>query len=570
MFVFYFQGAQGDDPITAGIKLAPMALGMLVASPLAGAWADRYGSRTLSALGMLVSAAALAAMTTLEVHTPYWQSTLWLALVGIGSGMFNSPNTAAMMGAVPAYRRGVAAGARMMLQNTGAVISIAFVMAIITAAVPKDLLLAIFSGVTTGLSDARLEPFIHNMHTALWVLAATSLAGAFVSTAAAGHSRTVAEPVDGLNRVGWGQVSPVQRHATVGRNAPASYGAGGCQDRWRWVLGWLWRSSAAHLMPTELSISLSPEPTAGATARVALRERFGDLLRRATFADLELVVSELVTNAVEHGNGTIRVELTHTDRELRGFVSDRGSGFAYELREFGDTQDEWARAGDRRRPRHAMGHPPRQHAGLVRDQPSRNVIISSRLVRSKMRWTSGRRLHDHEPEALCRGARVLVQEDGDAARREERALGQVDHELLVAGLERGDGRDQVGRGGDVELARDRDGGDRPVAIRVDRELGRLELCRSSGLHPGRDDTQVVAHLVADVRVEVGQQPADHRGGVRAGQLPQHRGEALLAEELAARPVRLGDAVGVEQQPGPGVELRLAGVTVERGGHAERR
>ena len=56
VFVFYYQGAQGDDPITAGIKLAPMALGMLVASPLAGIWADRRGSRTLAALGMLVSA----------------------------------------------------------------------------------------------------------------------------------------------------------------------------------------------------------------------------------------------------------------------------------------------------------------------------------------------------------------------------------------------------------------------------------------------------------------------------------------------------------------------------------
>ena len=68
-------------------------------------------------------------------------------------------------------------------------------MAIITAAVPKDLLLAIFSGVTTGLSDARLEPFIHNMHTALWVLAATSLAGAFVSMLRPVTPRTVAEPV---------------------------------------------------------------------------------------------------------------------------------------------------------------------------------------------------------------------------------------------------------------------------------------------------------------------------------------------------------------------------------------
>jgi MFS family permease len=181
VFVFYFQGAQGDDAVTAGIKLTPMAVGMLVASPLAGMWADRHGSRTLSAAGMLISAVGLAAMTTLQVDSPYWQSTLWLALVGIGSGMFNSPNTAAMMGTVPANRRGIAAGARMMLQNTGAVLSIAFVLAIITAAVPKDVLFKIFSGLASGLSQADLDPFIQNMHTALWVLAATSVVGAGVS-----------------------------------------------------------------------------------------------------------------------------------------------------------------------------------------------------------------------------------------------------------------------------------------------------------------------------------------------------------------------------------------------------
>ena len=181
VFVFYFQGAQGDDPITAGLKLTPMALGMLVASPLAGIWADRHGSRALAAGGMVVSAVALALMTTLEPHSPYWQSSLWLALVGIGSGMFNSPNTAAMMGTVPEHRRGISAGARTMLQNTGAVISIAFVLAIVTAAVPKTVLFQIFSGLASGLSDAKLAPFIANMHTALWVLAATSLAGAVVS-----------------------------------------------------------------------------------------------------------------------------------------------------------------------------------------------------------------------------------------------------------------------------------------------------------------------------------------------------------------------------------------------------
>src|SRR3954451_8320898 len=84
VFVFYFQGAQGDDPVLAGIKLAPMAIGMLVSSPLAGIYADRHGSRMLAALGMLVSAVALAGMTTLGVHSAYFWSALWLALVGIG------------------------------------------------------------------------------------------------------------------------------------------------------------------------------------------------------------------------------------------------------------------------------------------------------------------------------------------------------------------------------------------------------------------------------------------------------------------------------------------------------
>ncbi len=106
---------------------------------------------------------------------------LWLALVGIGSGMFNSPNTAAMMGTVPTERRGIAAGRaddaaehrRRDLDRlragdrhrrgaeTGPL---------------QDLLRP-----RLGPASAQLDPFIHNMHTALWVLAATSVVGAGVS-----------------------------------------------------------------------------------------------------------------------------------------------------------------------------------------------------------------------------------------------------------------------------------------------------------------------------------------------------------------------------------------------------
>ena len=163
LFVFYFQGAQGDDPITAGIKLAPMALGMLIASPLAGIYADRHGSRTLAALGMLVSAARARRDDDAAAGTRRsGGARCGCFVVGIGSGMFNSPNTAAMMGTVPANRRGdrrrraddaaehrrgaldrVRAGDRHLRGAEGRAV--------------QDLL----RRSRPGLSDAQLAPFIH-------------------------------------------------------------------------------------------------------------------------------------------------------------------------------------------------------------------------------------------------------------------------------------------------------------------------------------------------------------------------------------------------------------------------
>jgi hypothetical protein len=88
-----------------------------------------------------------------------------------------------MMGTVAPHRRGIAAGARVLVQNTGAVISIAFVLAVVTTAVPEHVLFAVFSGLAHHISTEQLTPFIANMHTALWCLAAVSVVGAVISAA---------------------------------------------------------------------------------------------------------------------------------------------------------------------------------------------------------------------------------------------------------------------------------------------------------------------------------------------------------------------------------------------------
>jgi two-component sensor histidine kinase len=92
---------------------------------------------------------------------------------------------------------------------------------------------------------------------------------------------------------------------------------------------------AEDSMLPELALSLAPATSAGATARAAVRDGFGDALDRDDMADLQLVVSELVTNAFVHGRGTIQLNLRHSARELTGSVSDDGNGFRYMLRGFG-------------------------------------------------------------------------------------------------------------------------------------------------------------------------------------------------------------------------------------------
>ena len=95
---------------------------------------------------------------------------------------------------------------------------------------------------------------------------------------------------------------------------------------------------AAELMGgrrVDIDIALPRDASAAAAARRELRERLAGRLPRRVLDDLALVVSELVTNAVLHGQGGIRLRLQVDAENVRGEVVDAGGGFAHELREAG-------------------------------------------------------------------------------------------------------------------------------------------------------------------------------------------------------------------------------------------
>jgi EmrB/QacA subfamily drug resistance transporter len=187
LLVFYLQGARGYDPVTAGIMLSPLAVGLLVLSPISGALADRSGSRLLATAGMIVTGVGLAGLITIDVSTPFWQLALWQLIIGAGSGLFASPNTSAVMGVLPPDKRGMGAGVRMMLTQVGFMVSIALALGLVTSVVPSDTLLAVFSGTQTGAAGIDLGPFIGALHLAFAVGVVFSIIGAVVSAMRGGH-----------------------------------------------------------------------------------------------------------------------------------------------------------------------------------------------------------------------------------------------------------------------------------------------------------------------------------------------------------------------------------------------
>jgi MFS family permease len=135
-----------DTPLWAGIYLLPLTFGFLAAGPLSGHLSDRHGARAFASGGLVLCALSFAGLLLLPVNFDYRLFALLLALNGIGSGMFSAPNTTAIMNAVPATRRGSAAGMVSTFQNAGMTLSIGVFFSLMIAGLAGTLPAAMHRG----------------------------------------------------------------------------------------------------------------------------------------------------------------------------------------------------------------------------------------------------------------------------------------------------------------------------------------------------------------------------------------------------------------------------------------
>ena len=149
-------------PLWAGIYMIPLMVGFLLMGPLSGWLSDRYGARLFSTCGMLIQALGFFLLTVIPLNFDYTWFWPILFMLGIGQGMFSSPNTSSIMGSVPAEQRGVASGMRATFQNSGSIVSIGVFFSLITAGLAATLGTTLSTGLTkSGLPAVVAAKIAH-------------------------------------------------------------------------------------------------------------------------------------------------------------------------------------------------------------------------------------------------------------------------------------------------------------------------------------------------------------------------------------------------------------------------
>jgi len=116
---FYLQNVLNFAPRKVGLLLATVPIAGGITSPLAGMLSDRYGTRPITTTGLLVMLIGVISLLSLNTQTEVLGYVLCYIPVGLGIGIFQSPNNSAIMSAVPGEKLGIASSLLSLTRTLG-------------------------------------------------------------------------------------------------------------------------------------------------------------------------------------------------------------------------------------------------------------------------------------------------------------------------------------------------------------------------------------------------------------------------------------------------------------------
>lgn len=168
----YLQYIKGFTAERAGLVLLVQPLVMSALSPLAGRMSDRMEPRVVATAGMALTTAGLVPLIFLNRDSGVWYIVMCLLLLGLGFGLFSSPNTNAVMSSVERKFYGVASATLATMRLVGQMLSLATVMLLFSVIIGK-----------VQITPEYYDAFLTSSRVGFTVFAALCFVGIFASVA---------------------------------------------------------------------------------------------------------------------------------------------------------------------------------------------------------------------------------------------------------------------------------------------------------------------------------------------------------------------------------------------------
>ena len=179
---FYLHSILLLSPAEIGLAITPFPLLMAVIAPVSGYLSERTNSALLASAGLGIMMVGLFYLSTLTAQSVIWHVVIGQGIMGLGHGMFQSPNNNSVLSSVPKEKVGLASGMIALMRNIGMVSGTAVTVSVFEWTRQLELTRSAFPS-----QAANISAFLTAYHDALIVGACFAGLGALVSLSRTGH-----------------------------------------------------------------------------------------------------------------------------------------------------------------------------------------------------------------------------------------------------------------------------------------------------------------------------------------------------------------------------------------------
>jgi MFS family permease len=149
----YLQIVLGYSALAAGVRMTPVAVGLILGTILSTRLRPFTGTRIVVAVGLAITAGGLAVLATVSDTSGYGTVLIALSIAGFGMGLTSAPATNSIMGSVPREQAGVASAINNITRPVGGAMGVAVLGSLLSTAYRSSM-----ESATAALPASTAEP----------------------------------------------------------------------------------------------------------------------------------------------------------------------------------------------------------------------------------------------------------------------------------------------------------------------------------------------------------------------------------------------------------------------------